>query len=61
MDDKLKLIPIENPTPCGCPHCWNTISTAYMEGEYIVYKCLYCEWETPRDTFYKIGKPKDET
>ena len=59
-EDKPIRIPVENPIPCGCPHCWNSITSAHMEGEYIVYKCTQCEWETPRDTFYQIGKPKKE-
>ena len=49
-------IPVENPMPCGCPRCWNMILKANMIGEYIVYKCKKCGWETPRVPFYKIGK-----
>ena len=55
-----KIVPVENPTPCGCPKCWNDITKAHMEGEYIVYKCISCGWQTPRITYYKIGVQKDD-
>ena len=58
--EKLKLIPVENPIHVVCPHCKNIITTAKMEGEYIVYRCEPCKWETPRWDFYKIGNPKDK-
>ena len=55
-----KQITVKKPMPCGCPRCWNIIKTARMDGEYIVYECMLCGWETPRDPFYKIGKSKDK-
>ena len=61
MNNELeKIIPVDDPITVGCPRCWNPITKANMIGEYIVYNCLICGWQTPKSTFFKINQIKDK-
>ena len=41
---------------CFCPRCFNPTGVPSFEGDYIIYHCYDCNWQTEKSEFYKIGK-----